>query len=81
MCIQLRKTKPTRVFILELAKQYRQDERGATAIEYGLITALISLLLISGASALGGSLSETYFKIAELLLGPPDRPPSNIKSG
>lgn len=37
-----------------------KDESGATAIEYGLIAALISVALITGASALGGSLSNTF---------------------
>ncbi|XBQ17724.1 MAG: Flp family type IVb pilin [Oceanicaulis sp.] len=30
------------------------DERGATAIEYGLVAALITLVIISGITALGG---------------------------
>ncbi|HWL47484.1 MAG TPA: Flp family type IVb pilin [Sphingomonadaceae bacterium] len=32
-----------------------RDRRGATAIEYGLILALIALALVSGLSALGSS--------------------------
>ncbi|ANH06286.1 MULTISPECIES: Flp family type IVb pilin [Shinella] len=37
-----------------------KDESGATAIEYGLIAALISVALITGATALGNSLNETF---------------------
>jgi len=37
-----------------------KDESGATAIEYGLIAALISVALITGASALGGSLNNQF---------------------
>jgi len=37
-----------------------KDESGATAIEYGLIAALISVALITGATALGGSLNNTF---------------------
>lgn len=37
-----------------------KDESGATAIEYGLIAALISVALITGATALGGTLNETF---------------------
>ena len=37
-----------------------KDESGATAIEYGLIAALISVALITGATALGDSLNNTF---------------------
>ncbi|ANK74373.1 Flp family type IVb pilin [Ensifer adhaerens] len=37
-----------------------RDETGATAIEYGLIAALISVALIAGASTLGNSLDSTF---------------------
>ena len=37
-----------------------KDESGATAIEYGLIAALISVALITGATALGNSLNTTF---------------------
>lgn len=36
------------------------DESGATAIEYGLIGALIAVGLIVGARALGGSLNDLF---------------------
>ncbi|MCA1442500.1 Flp family type IVb pilin [Ensifer sp. IC4062] len=37
-----------------------KDESGATAIEYGLIAALISVALIAGATTLGTSLNTTF---------------------
>ncbi|MEI2301206.1 Flp family type IVb pilin [Ensifer sp. MJa1] len=37
-----------------------RDESGATAIEYGLIAALISVALIAGASTLGSALDTTF---------------------
>ncbi|MDK1383843.1 hypothetical protein ILFOPFJJ_03151 [Ensifer psoraleae] len=37
-----------------------RDESGATAIEYGLIAALISVALIAGATSLGTSLDNTF---------------------
>jgi pilus assembly protein Flp/PilA len=40
-----------------------KDESGATAIEYGLIAALISVALITGATALGGSLNNTFMNL------------------
>lgn len=38
-----------------------KDESGATAIEYGLIAALISIMIIVGATTVGEQL-ETLFK-------------------
>ncbi|CAN7514016.1 MULTISPECIES: Flp family type IVb pilin [Ensifer] len=37
-----------------------KDESGATAIEYGLIAALISVALIGGATALGNQLDLLF---------------------
>ena len=37
-----------------------KDESGATAIEYGLIAALISVALITGATALGNQLDTLF---------------------
>lgn len=44
--------------------RFFKDESGATAIEYGLIAALISVALITGASTLGNSLDTTFSNIA-----------------
>jgi pilus assembly protein Flp/PilA len=40
--------------------RFAQDESGATAIEYGLIAALISVALIAAATSVGGSLSGVF---------------------
>ncbi len=37
-----------------------KDESGATAIEYGLIAALISVAAIAGMTAIGGQLSTLF---------------------
>ncbi len=37
-----------------------KDESGATAIEYGLIAALIAVVIIGGVSATGTGLSSTF---------------------
>ena len=39
---------------------YCKDESGATAIEYGLIAALIAVVIITGVTAVGTSLSTTF---------------------
>jgi pilus assembly protein Flp/PilA len=41
-------------------KRFIDDESGATAIEYGLFSALISLVMIASLNALGGSLKGTF---------------------
>jgi len=40
--------------------RFMKDESGATAIEYGLIAALISVALITGATALGDALNNQF---------------------
>jgi pilus assembly protein Flp/PilA len=37
-----------------MGRKLRSDKRGATAIEYGLIAALIAVAAVSAMSALGG---------------------------
>ena len=48
----------------KLIARFAKDESGATAIEYGLIAALISVALITGATTLGGSLNNTFQDIS-----------------
>jgi pilus assembly protein Flp/PilA len=44
------------------------DEQGATAIEYGLLAALISVVIITAATAVGTNLSALFQSIADKLL-------------
>jgi pilus assembly protein Flp/PilA len=46
-----------------------QDESGATAIEYGLIAALVSVAIIAALTLLGGSLSTLFGDIATTVAG------------
>ena len=43
--------------------KFMQDEEGATAIEYGLIAALIAVVIITALIAVGNSLSTTFTTI------------------
>jgi pilus assembly protein Flp/PilA len=47
--------------------RFVNDESGATAIEYGLIAALIAVGIIAAATALGGSLSGLFTGISSRL--------------
>ena len=40
--------------------RFLKDESGATAIEYGLIAALIAVAIIGGVSALGSQTNTTF---------------------
>jgi pilus assembly protein Flp/PilA len=43
--------------------QLKTDCRGVTAIEYGMIAALVALVVVVGATALGTSLSSEFTAI------------------
>ncbi len=45
-------------------KKYIQDESGATAIEYGLIAALVAVAIVTGATAIGDQLNNTFDNVA-----------------
>jgi pilus assembly protein Flp/PilA len=47
--------------------RFVKDESGATAIEYGLIAALIALAIMVGAGAVGNSLNAQFNEIASEL--------------
>ncbi|MET2828776.1 Flp family type IVb pilin [Mesorhizobium shangrilense] len=47
-----------------LIARFAKDESGATAIEYGLIAALIALAIMVGATSLGNALNTKFSAIA-----------------
>jgi pilus assembly protein Flp/PilA len=53
----------------KLFARFAKDESGATAIEYGLIAALIALAIVTGATMLGGSINDQFERIAGRLDG------------
>lgn len=44
--------------------KFVRSENGATAIEYGLIAALIAVVLIAGLTLVGGDLNNMFNNIA-----------------
>lgn len=44
--------------------RFAKDESGATAIEYGLIAALIAVALITVLGTMSGSLKATFTKVS-----------------
>jgi pilus assembly protein Flp/PilA len=46
-------------------KNFTRDNSGATAIEYGMIAALIAMVIITGIGTVGSTLSSNFYgKIA-----------------
>lgn len=50
-----------------LIVRFAKDESGATAIEYGLIAALVSVVIITGLTILGPALSGLFTRIGDRL--------------
>jgi pilus assembly protein Flp/PilA len=46
---------------------FLEDDTGATAIEYGLIAALISVVIITAVTTVGTSLSSTFNNVSTAL--------------
>jgi pilus assembly protein Flp/PilA len=47
--------------------RFMKDESGATAIEYGLIAALISVVIVVAVTAIGTNLNKTFTTIGDKL--------------
>jgi pilus assembly protein Flp/PilA len=50
--------------MLTFIKTFARDESGATAIEYGLIAALIAVVIIGGVTALGENIDAVFDDVA-----------------
>ncbi len=50
--------------MLKLITKFQADVSGATAIEYGLIAALVSVASIGALSLMGGSLDEMFTAVS-----------------
>ena len=48
-------------------KRFHRDEEGVTAIEYGLIAALIAVVIITAVTSVGANLNIIFTKIADAL--------------
>jgi pilus assembly protein Flp/PilA len=51
----------------EVLKRFAHDESGATAIEYGLIAAGISVVIIAAVQGLGKNLTGTFTTVSNAL--------------
>lgn len=53
--------------MIKMFRTFANDESGATAIEYGLIAALIALVGVVAFTALGDTISATFDELASTL--------------
>lgn len=51
-------------------KHFMQDEEGVTAIEYGLIAALIAVVIVGAVAIVGTQLNIVFSKIGNCLTTP-----------
>ncbi len=55
-------------------QSFSRDHSGATAIEYGLIAALVSVIAISSLSAIGGNVNQTFSTLVKSMDDAPPPP-------
>ncbi|MBD1544139.1 Flp family type IVb pilin [Arthrobacter sp. IA7] len=51
-------------FFSNAAAKVRRDEKGATAVEYGIMVALIAVVIIVAVTFLSGGLSKTFNEVS-----------------
>jgi pilus assembly protein Flp/PilA len=51
----------------QFTRNFLSDEQGATAMEYGLLAALISVVIISAVTLVGTNLTAIFSSIADKL--------------
>ncbi len=64
MSSRQQQTAPEKVNMIARIHSFIRDETGATAIEYGLIAALISVAAIAAMGAMGDSLQTLFNTVA-----------------
>lgn len=55
---------------MNFIKKFIREEDGVTAIEYGLIAALVAVAIVAGASALGTGLNGLFTRLAACMATP-----------
>ena len=49
--------------MLQVTQKFLKDENGATAIEYGLIAALVAVAIVGALTTLGSGLTTMFGKV------------------
>jgi pilus assembly protein Flp/PilA len=53
--------------IMKALRSFMLEEDGVTAIEYGLIAALVAVAVVAGATAIGSNINALFSRIANCL--------------
>ena len=51
-------------FVSGIKNRFSDEEKGATAVEYGIMVALIAVVIIGAVTLLGGNLSTLFTTVA-----------------
>jgi pilus assembly protein Flp/PilA len=52
---------------METIKNFLKDEAGATAVEYGLMVALIAVVITAAVTTLGSNINDKFNAIATII--------------
>ena len=64
-----------------LSARLHRDEKGATAVEYGIMVALIAVVIIVAVTLLGGTLNEMFESVQCQIGGGTYGVPANAAAG
>ena len=64
----------------KLFARFVKDESGATAIEYGLIAALIAIAIIGGAKFVGEEVNSKFTDVGDCLKDPSECPTAKAET-
>ncbi|PYE21374.1 Flp family type IVb pilin [Paraburkholderia silvatlantica] len=53
--------------IIAQAKHFARDENGITALEYGMLAGLITVLIIASIASIGSTLSSVFSDVAHTI--------------
>lgn len=55
-------------YTMNIAQRLWRDEDGATAIEYGLLAALIAVVIIAAVTTLGSTVKSTFTEVNDKMV-------------
>ena len=55
---------------MEKLLKFLKDDKGASAVEYGLLVALIAAVIVGAVTLLGGNLRATFDYVSSIVLKP-----------
>ena len=55
---------------MEKLLKFLRDDKGASAVEYGLLVAMIAAVIVGAVTLVGGNLKATFDYVATIVLKP-----------